>query len=206
MLGTHAEHATGYGLPAWLRASLHAWAPRLARLRKTAAAIEAGAPIEPGERVLASAREMSGAMVVATGHAVYRQDQQGAGSWSRLGWEDVGRVGWDDRAHVLTLTRLRGDGPPDMVLRLPGRAPFAGLASERVTSTVLASAPVLSGGRVCGRLTARRRPGDDHVRWVLALTDPAAAGDPALRARVSGAIAVLEAELGIQSGQRPQAR
>jgi hypothetical protein len=75
MLGTHAEHLTGHGPPAWLRASLRACVPRLARLRKTAAAIEAGAPIEPGERVLASLREMGGATVIATGHAVYRQDQ-----------------------------------------------------------------------------------------------------------------------------------
>ncbi len=200
MLGTSAGRVSGTGLLAWGRAWLRACWPRLAWLRRTAAAIEAGVPIGPGERVLTSVWEVEGAMVVATGHAIYRRDgSPGCGSWSRLGWEDVDRVGWDEGARVLTLTRPRGDGPPRMVLHLPGHTPLVELASERVTSTILASAPVLSGGGVCGRLTARRRPGDDHIRWVFTLWDPAASGDPALRTRVSGAIAALEAELGLTS-------
>jgi hypothetical protein len=173
---------------------------RFARPRRTAAAVDAGAPVEPGERVLASGREVSGAMVVATGHAIYRQDRYpGSGFWSRLEWEDVDRIGWDDDAHVMTLIRLRGDGRTHMVLHLPDRTRLAELARERIAATTLASAAVLSSGRVCGQLTARRRPGDDHVRWVFTLGDPAAAGDPALPARVSGAIAALEAELGLTS-------
>jgi hypothetical protein len=200
MLGTYAGRVSGTGLLAWGRAWLRACRPRPAWLRRTAAAIEGGVPIEPGERVLASVWEAGGAMVVATGYGIYRQDGSPEyGSWSRLGWEDVDRVGWDDGARVLTLTRLRGDGPPHMVLHLPGQAPLVELASEQVISTILASAPVLSRGRVCGRLTARRRPGDDHVRWVFTLWDPAASGDPALRARVAGAIAALEADLGLTS-------
>ncbi len=200
MLGTYAGRVSGTGLLARGRAWLCACRPRPAWLRRTAAAIGAGVPIEPGERVLASVREVGGTMVVATGHGIYRQDGSPEyGSWSRLGWEDVDRIGWDDGARVLTLTRLRGDGPPHMVLHLPGQAPLVELASQRVISTILASAPVLSRGRVCGRLTARRRPGDDHVRWVFTLWDPAASGDPALRARVAGAIAALEADLGLTS-------
>jgi len=199
MLGTHAGRVPTRGLVAWRRASLRARVQRLARLRRAAAA-RAGAPIEPGERVLACGREVSGAMVVATGHALYRQDGHlGSGSWSRLGWQDVDRIGWNDDAHVLTLTRLRGTGPARMVLHLPSHTPLVELASERITATILASAPVLSRGRVCGQLTARRRPGDDHVRWVFALWNPAASGDPALRTRVYGAIAALEAELGLES-------
>jgi len=173
MLGTYVGRVSGTRLLTWGRAWLRACRLRLAWLRRTAAAMEAGVPIEPRERVLASVREVGGTMVVATGHAIYRQDgHPGSGSWSRLGWEDVDRIGWDDGARVLTLTRLRGDGPPRMVLHLPGQAPLVELASERVTSTILAGAPVLSGGRVCGRLTERRRPGDDHVRWVFTLWIP----------------------------------
>jgi hypothetical protein len=199
MLGTYAGRVSGTGLLAWGRAWLRACRPRLAWLRRTAAAIEAGVPIEPGERVLTSVCEVDVAMVVATGHAIYRRDgSPGCGSWSRLGWEDVDRVCWDEGACVLTLTRP-GDGPPHMVLHLPGHTMLVELASELVTSTIVANAPVLSGGRVCGRLTARRRPGNDHVRWVFTLWDPAASGDPALRTRVSGAIAALEAELGLTS-------
>ena len=91
---------------AWGWAWLRACARRVSRLRGTARPVQAPAPIEPGERVLASGRDVSGAMVVATGLAVYRHDgHPGSGTWSRLGWEDVDRMGWDDDAHVLTLTR-----------------------------------------------------------------------------------------------------
>jgi len=100
MLGTYAGRVSSPGLPAWMRVWLRGCLPRPAWPRKTAAAVEAGAPVERGERVLASVRQLSGGMVVATGHAIYGQDGQpgGGGPWSRLGWEDVGRVGWDDRA------------------------------------------------------------------------------------------------------------
>src|SRR5260370_39048467 len=103
MLGTHARHVTGPGPVALGRA----W------LRRTAAAAEAGAPIGPGERVLTTTREVSGALVVATGHAIYYQDGAAGGrSWSRLGWEDVGRARWDESSSTLPLTRLRDPGAP----------------------------------------------------------------------------------------------
>src|SRR5260370_20544325 len=156
MLGTHARHVTGPGPVALGRA----W------LRRTAAAAEAGAPIGPGERVLTRTREVSGALVVATGHAIYHEEGTAGGrSWSRLGWEDVGRVRWDEGSSALTLTRLRGPGPPEIALRLARHAPVVELASERVTWTILAHAPVLSRGRVCGGLPARRRPGSVEARW-----------------------------------------
>lgn len=109
---------------------------------------------------------------------------------------------WDDERHTLTLTRA---GPGEsllVVLRLPRSVPLVELARERVTATTMARAPLLSAGRVCGWLTARRPPGSDQVRWVLALRDATAAGDPALRSCVSGAIAALEADLGLTS-RRP---
>jgi hypothetical protein len=179
---------------------LHARVPPLYGLRKTAAAVAAGAPIGPGERVLTSVRQVSAALVIATDRAVYHQDGPAAGrSWSRLGWEDVDQAVWDDELCALTLTRAGRGGPSRVVLRLPRPAPLAELARERVTATTLARTPVLSGGRVCGWLTARRPPGSDQVRWVLTLRDATAAGDPALQSRVSGAIAALEADLGLTS-------
>jgi hypothetical protein len=185
---------------AWLRARV----PPLRGLRKTAAAAAMGAPIGPGERVLTSVRQVSGALVAATGHAVYHQDGPG-GSWSRLGWEDVDQVFWDDEQRALTLTPA---GPPrssPAVLRLPRSVPLVDFARERVTSTTIARAPVLSGGRVCGWLAARRPPGSDRVRWVLTVRDAAACGDPDLQPRVAGAVAALEADLGLTSW-RPAGR
>jgi hypothetical protein len=89
--------------------------------------------------------------------------------------------------------------PVPVVLRLSRRVPLVELAQKRVTTTTLARAPLLSGGRVCGWLTARRPPGSDQVRRVLALRDATAAGDPALQSRVADAIAALEADLGLES-------
>jgi hypothetical protein len=200
MLGAHTLRLTAPGLAAQRRAWLRARVPPLSGLRKTAAAIAAGAPIGPGERVLTSVRQVSAALVIATDRAVYHQDGPGARrSWSRLGWEDVDQVLWDDDLCALTLTTAGSRGSPRVVLRLPRRAPLLDFARERVTATTLARAPVLSGGRICGWLTARRPPGSDRVRWVLALQDASVSGDPALQSRVSGAIAALEADLGLTS-------
>lgn len=197
MFGVHADRLTGPDLVTLGRAWLRACVPSLTRLRKTATAVTAGAPIRPGERVLISVRQVSEALVVATGHAVYHQDSPER-TWSRLGWEDVDQVMWDGEQHVLTLTRA-SHGRSPVVLRLPRGGPLADFARERLTATTLARAPVLSGGRVCGWLAARRPPGSDRVRWELTLRDPTASGDPSLQSRVAAAIAALEADLGLQS-------
>ena len=198
MLGVHAVRLTAPDLMTRGRAWLRARVPPIGGLRKTAAAVAAGAPIGPGEEVLISGRQVNGALVIATGHALYHQDGPGR-TWSRLGWEDVDQLLWDDERRVLTLTRAsRGRSSP-VILRLPHGIPLVDFARERVTSTTLAHAPLLSAGRVCGWLTARRPPGSDQVRWVLTLRDAAAGGDPALRSRVAGAIAALEADLGLAS-------
>lgn len=109
------------------------------------------------------------------------------------------QVLWNDELRALTLTHAGPGGSSRVVLRLPRGYPLVEFASERVTATTLARAPVLSGGRVCGQLTARRPPGSDQVRWVLALRDATAVGDPALQSGVAGAIAALEVDLGLTS-------
>lgn len=67
MLGVHAVRPGTPGLVTRARAWLRACVPRLARLRKTADAAAAGAPIGRAEKVLASAWQVNGALVVATG-------------------------------------------------------------------------------------------------------------------------------------------
>jgi len=160
MLGAHTLRLTAPGLAAQGRAWLRAHIPPLSRLRKTAAAIASGAPIGPGERVLTSVRQVSTALVIATDRAVYHQDGPGGGhSWSRLGWEYVDQALSDDVLSPPPLTTPARRGSSTVVLRLPRHAPLVDFARERVTATTLARAPVLSGGRVCGWLTARRPPG-----------------------------------------------
>lgn len=103
--------------------------------------------------MLTSIRQAGAALVIATDRGVCGR------SWSRLGWEDVDQVLWDDDVNALTPTRTGHGGPARVALRRPRHRPLVELAGERVISTTLARAPVLSGGRVCGWLTARRRPG-----------------------------------------------
>ena len=81
----------------------------LARRTKTAQAKAEGAPIGPGERVLTLERGPAGSLVAATAAAVYIGDQtEPAPTWCRLGWEEVTRIGWQDRRHLLALI---GAGP-----------------------------------------------------------------------------------------------
>lgn len=203
MSGAHAARLAGPGSVTRGRAWLRACVLALAGLRKTANAAAAGAPIGRGERVLVGAWQANGTLVAATVRALYYQDGSGAGSsWSRLGWEEVGQLLWDDDLRTLTLGCPGRIGSSRVALRLTRHAPLVEFARERVTSTTLARAPLLSGGHVCGWLTARRSPGSDRVRWVLVLQDATAAGDPALRARVAGMIAALEADLGLTSPGR----
>lgn len=108
---------------------------------------------------------------------------------------------WDDDQHMLTLGCTGRSGSSRVVLRLSRHVPLVEFAREQVISTTLARAPLLSGGHVCGWLTVRRSPGSGRVRWVLVLQDAAAAREPALQARVTDAIAALEADLGIPSGR-----
>lgn len=190
--------AAGIGFTARARAWLRAAFPRLPPRTRTSAAITAGAPILPAERVLTSSRDVAGSLIVATRRALYHQDRrEPSQGWSRLGWENVTRVSWDDRRRILTLTGLRPDGTWRTDLRLPRHTALAELARERVASTLLASTTVRLGGRVCACVTARRQPGSGKVMWVVVLNGADGAGEPAIRARVAAAIATLRADTGI---------
>lgn len=70
-----------------------------ARGRALPAAISAGLAFERGERVLSVGRDPDGEYaLVATDRALYHRAlprRVDAGGWSRLGWEQIARVGWD---------------------------------------------------------------------------------------------------------------
>jgi hypothetical protein len=94
--------------------------------------------------VLTSIRQAGAALVIATDRGVCGR------SWSRLGWEDVDQVLWDDDGNALTLTRTGHRGPARVALRRPRHGPLVGLARERVFSTILARAPVLPAAGSAG--------------------------------------------------------
>jgi hypothetical protein len=188
-----ASHA---GFTALVRARLRASAGWLARRRPTSAARGAGAPIGPAERVVTTGCDVEGSLIVATTAAVYWQDGPGH-AWSRLGWEDVGRVGWDEQRRVLTLTGVRPGAAWREELALPSHTALVELARERLTSTLLAGAAVRLGDQVCAWVTARRQPGSGKVVWVVVLNEAADASVSAIWAKVDATIADLQAETGI---------
>jgi hypothetical protein len=173
-------------------------AARLARRSKTAQAKTADIPIGPGERVLTFDRGPAGSLVAATAAAVYIGGQGEPGRpWCRLGWEEVVRVGWDDRRCVLALI---GGGPAGMrrkEVALDRRSTLVELARERVSATLIASAAVRHRDRVCAVVMARRQPGSSNVIWVTLLNQAGDAEAQAIRAKAAAAIADLRAQTGI---------
>lgn len=182
------------GVRAWLRTAGQ-W---LARPNQRSAALAVGAPIGHAERVLTTAHDLAGSLVVATSAAVYFQDRSGPGrTWSRLGWEDVDVVRWHDRHQVLAFTGVNPGGMWRKELVLASRSPLVDVARERVASTLLASTAVRLGDQPCARVTARRQPGSGKVMWIVVLNEAAGVSDPATRARVEAAIAALQADTGL---------
>ena len=63
----------------------------------------AHAPLRPAEHLLAVACGLDGELLAATDWALYHQTGQ---AWTRVGWEQLSRVAWDQQRHVLMLTGL----------------------------------------------------------------------------------------------------
>ena len=194
-----AASATSAGLgTARARFRHRAAATWLARRSKTAQAKTAGLPIRPGERVLTLDHAPAGSLVAATAAAVYIGDQtEPAPTWCRLGWEEVTRIGWQDRRHLLALIGAGPGGVWRKELALGRHSTLVELARERVSATLLASAAVWHGDRVCAVVMARRQPGSGNVIWVTLLNQAEDAEDQAIRAKAAAAIATLRAQTGI---------
>jgi hypothetical protein len=145
-------------------------------------------PVEPGERILAFAHSPDGALVLVTDRALR---YQGGGSWSRLGWERVGRIAWNDERHTLAVTDAGSARVADVALHATDGPRLTDLARERVGSTFLLSARVALSGRRHARVTARRQPGSDRTLWQVDLGVGADPADPKVRAEIATAIARL---------------
>lgn len=130
---------------------------------------------------------------MATDWALYHQAGQ---SWTRLGWEQVGRVDWDAQRHVLILTSLTPAVPAPTVLRLASDCDLPAVAAERVTWAKLVDLRVSLGGDARARVVAQRRPGDEPVKWLVILGSGLDPGDPAIRAELKSALAELQAATG----------
>jgi hypothetical protein len=180
----------------WQRAGAALW---LARRSKTTRAKTAGITIGPGERVLILDRDRSGSLVAATAAGLYAGGQ--GHTWCRLGWEDVIRVGWDDRRGVLALTGAGPGGIWRKELALNRHSPLVELARERVSATLLARATVRHGDQVCALVMARRQPGSGKVIWLTLLNAAGDISNQIIQAEAAAVIADLRAHTGIPAEQ-----
>jgi len=185
---------------------LRAWAAarfgHLIRARALPAAVCAEVALERGERVLSVGRNRSGSCVlVATDRALYHR--VGDGGWSRLGWEQIARVGWDAAAGQLVVTGLAGAAPPRTVVPLHRRGTIPELVADRVTHTRLGRWHLrvdLASGTHHVLAEARRRPGTGELVWVVVASANGSGTGPGPRdigAHIERAIARLGAEFGV---------
>jgi uncharacterized heparinase superfamily protein len=137
--------------------------------------------------------------VIATKLAVYHQHPSGSGTWVRLGWEQVGRVDWDE-PRGLVLTGWTPDVAARTLLAVASGEPLLELARERVAWTMLLATHLPVGGRGLARVAVRRQPGTDRLLWMVAL-GPGVADTAAIRAELDAALARLRADLALGPGR-----
>jgi len=149
--------------------------------------VRASLPLEPGERVIAAARDRGDSWLVATERALLAGDR-------RTPWTDVVHARWDDQQLLLTVDLAPGAGPSlRLALTDPGRLPET--VHERVMDSIVLSRRVpVPGGAV--RVVARRGDGSPETLWQVVPDAGTDLADPAVRERVEASLSVLRAELG----------
>jgi hypothetical protein len=184
--------------PRWVQA----WREDHERHAAARAEARAHAPVRPGERLLAVARDTGGELLAATDQALYHQAGQ---AWVRLGWEQVGRAAWDEQRHVLILSCLTPAIPARTVLGLAKDWDLPAVAAERVSWTTLLDQRLSPNGQAGARVVARRLPGQELLTWLVILDrglDPANRG---VRAELESALTELRAATGLEdpAGSEP---
>jgi len=162
-----------------------------------AARARARAPLRPGERLLAVACSAGGELVAATDWALYHQAGQ---SWARLGWDQVGRVDWDEQRRVLMLAGLTPAVPARTMLHLAKCWDLPAVAAERASWAKVVDQRISLNGEAGARVIARRVPGGPQARWLVVLDQGLDAADPEVRAWLDAALAGLRAATGAGYG------
>jgi len=185
-----------------LRQWLKAWQEEREQHAAARAGARAYAPLRPGERLLAVACGVGGGLLAATDWALYYQADQ---AWARLGWEQLGRVDWDEQRHVLVLTGLTRAVAARTVLRLAKDWGLPAVAAERVGWVKVVDQRISLNGGAGARVVARRLPSDARVTWLVILDSGLDPGDPGVRAGLESALTGLRAVTGVggSAGSEP---
>jgi hypothetical protein len=153
----------------------------------------AGLPVDPGERLLATATLTSGT-AAATDRRLLIPVADG---FYAIDWESVDRVSWDRDDESLLVVETAPMGSPARNHRLrferPGR--LLDVIREQVTASVVISRYVPVDGERGVRVTGRRRAGQIGLRWVVAVDAGLDLADPSVRGLVDTAVAGVRAEV-----------
>src|SRR5260370_13246901 len=169
---------------------------RLARGRALPAKLRAQLAFARGERALMVGRDPDGGCaLVATDRALHHRT--GSDGWSRLGWEQIARVGWEDSSGRLVVTGLAGAAPPRTIVPLRHRGTWPELAEERITHSRLNCQHVMLDRQRPVLIEVRRRPVTGELRWALVSGRDLDPGDQDLRNQIERAVTQLCADLGV---------
>ena len=161
------------------------------------AGARASAPLRPGEHLLEVACGIGGDLLAATDAALYHEVGQ---SWARLGWDQVGRVDWDEQRQILMLPGLTPAVPARTALRLARSWNLPAVAAERASWAKLVDRRISLTGEAGARVIARRIPGRPQVTWLVILDRGLDPADAEVRAGLDAAITALRAETGVDYG------
>ncbi len=153
--------------------------------------------LDRGERILATATDVSGRWVVATDRALYLPED--AAPPHRIPWERVEHAEWDRDAEVLRVTETAalGDQLPVFVLRFDPPDPrLLPLVRERISASVVVEQHVRIRGTQGVRVIARR-PLDNagDLVWALVFDDELDPEDRETLAAAERALASVRAEV-----------
>ncbi|NEE02612.1 hypothetical protein [Phytoactinopolyspora halotolerans] len=161
--------------------------------RRVRAEILEQIPLAQGEHVLSILCDVAGNWLVPTERSLYQHADH---SWTRIGWEQVTRVHWDESRNVLELAVLTPQRPRPIALQLTESSPLVELARERVASTILLTTHVSLGDRGGARVRARRAPGSEQTVWQVTLDRHVDPSDSAIVAEIETALRELSGTLG----------
>ncbi len=132
--------------------------------RKLPAEASSAVGLNRGERVLGWVTDDADRYIVATESDLILQRRPPA--YERIGWESIDKVSYADGVMTITLVPDQA-GAEAAVLRVPaGDQPqLAIVVRDRVTSSIVLNEHVRLEGRKGVHVVARRRAGDDALRW-----------------------------------------
>lgn len=148
-------------------------------------------PVGAGERLLAWGTTTAGVVIGGTRDALYLP--------TRLAWEQVEAVDWDNDASELRISEVGHWGEPRVEHRLPIDEPgrLLELVRERVTASVVLQRHVPITDRSGVRVIARRAPGRPaEITWLYEYDEGIDPDDPFVRLAAAEALSAARSEIG----------